>query len=354
MHIEISKSDLHVTRVVDDAPVALEDGQARLAIKRFGMSANNITYAVFGEAMSYWSFFPAEQGWGQVPVWGFAEVVEANGTGLSEGELIYGYFPMGVELVVAPTRVSERGFVDGAMHRSQLPPVYNGYTRCSVDTVYSEETEAAQLLFRPLFMTDFVLDDWLGDNDMMGAEMIVLSSASSKTAFGLAHLLSKREGCDVVGLTSASRMEFVEGLGTYDRVVSYDDIASLDADRPSVYVDMSGDGAVGMAVHTQLTEMTASVVVGATHWTEVGSNETRPGPTPALFFAPDQIVKRQGEWGSTGFDERFVRAWSDYLDVVADSITMVERHGVDDVIATYLDVLGGDIDPSDAFVLSLD
>ena len=62
---QIARDDLHRCRVVDARPRELEDGQARLSVERFGLTANNITYAKFGEAMSYWNFFPAEEGWGQ-------------------------------------------------------------------------------------------------------------------------------------------------------------------------------------------------------------------------------------------------------------------------------------------------
>ncbi|MBC7103757.1 MAG: DUF2855 family protein [Parvibaculum sp.] len=39
-------------------------------IEKFALSANNITYAVAGDMLNYWSFFPAEEGWGKIPVWG--------------------------------------------------------------------------------------------------------------------------------------------------------------------------------------------------------------------------------------------------------------------------------------------
>ncbi|MGI8754263.1 MAG: DUF2855 family protein [Acidimicrobiales bacterium] len=354
MNFEVARDDLHRTRVVESDPAALADGEARLAVRRFGFSANNVTYAVFGDVMRYWSFFPAEQGWGRIPVWGFAEVVEANGSGLTEGELVYGYLPMGSELVAVPTRVGERGFTDASAHRAQLPAAYNGYTRCATDPVYDPDTEALQMLFRPLFMTDFVLDDWLADNDTFGAEVAVLSSASSKTAFGLAHLLARRAGGpEVVGLTSAGNVDFVDGLGVYDQVLTYDDIAALGADRPAVYIDMAGDTGVRLAVHTQMRGLTASVQVGGTHWEHVGGGGDLPGPTPALFFAPDQVVKRRRDWGAEGIDARFAEAWGAFLPVVADWIRVVERTGPDQVEATYREVLDGDADPADAFVLSV-
>src|SRR3712207_7802692 len=46
---------------------------------RFGLTANNVTYAVMGDAIGYWSLFPAsEDGWGRVPVWGYGDVVASD------------------------------------------------------------------------------------------------------------------------------------------------------------------------------------------------------------------------------------------------------------------------------------
>lgn len=360
MDLEVKRDDLHETRVVDSPPAPLEEGEARLAVRRFGFSANNVTYAVFGDLMGYWTFFPAApdgEGWGRIPVWGFAEVVEANGSGLDDGELVYGYLPMGTELVVTPTRVGDHGFTDASAHRAGLPPAYNGYTRCATDPVYDPATEPLQMLLRPLFMTDFVLDDWLADNDFFGAGdgTVVLSSASSKTSFGLAHLLARRaDRPEVVGLTSAGNVAFVEGLGVYDRVVTYDDVASLPTDGPSVYVDMAGDAGVRKAVHEQMGGLAASVQVGGTHWEQVGGGGDLPGPAPALFFAPDQIVKRREDWGPGGVESRFADAWAEFLPVVQDWIEVVERQGPDAVADTYLEVLDGRADPAVAFVLSMD
>ena len=354
MIFEVRRDDLHETRVVDDLPVVLGDGQARLEVRRFGFSANNITYAVFGDLMSYWTFFPAEAGWGRVPVWGFAEVAEPNGTGLEQGELIYGYLPMGRQLIVEPTRVSDYSFIDASPHRSQLPSAYNGYTRCADDPVYEPGTEALQMLFRPLFMTDFVLDDWLADNDFHGADVAVLSSASSKTAFGLAFLLAGREDRpEIVGLTSERNVDFVTDLEVYDRVLTYDDIEFLDADEPTVYVDMAGDTEIRQTVHEHIGALTASVQVGATHHEHVGGGASLPGPQPALFFAPDQITKRREDWGPGGVEARFAEAWHQFVPVAEEWIDVVERHGADEVERTYREVLDGAADPVHAFVLSI-
>jgi hypothetical protein len=302
MDFEVRKDDLHETRVVDAPGAEAGDGQARLAVRRFGLSANNITYAVFGDMMGYWSFFPTEEGWGRIPVWGFAEVVEANGTGLEEGDRFYGYLPMGDELLVAPERLGDHGFTDGSPHRAGLPPAYNGYTRCATDPVYTTETEALQMLLRPLFMTDFLLDDWLADSDFggagaTGAGAVVLSSASSKTAFGLAHLLAARsDRPQVVGLTSASNVDFVRGLGVYDRVLTYGDLEGLDPDAPTTYVDMAGDTGVRQAVHERVRGLVSSVTVGGTHWQGRRPGGDLPGPRRPSSSPPT----RSSSVGPTG------------------------------------------------------
>ena len=81
MEVEVNRTDLHRVRVHEQAPVPLAPGEARLRVLRFGLSSNNVTYAVFGDALQYWSFFPPADGgteWGRVPVWGFGEVVETR------------------------------------------------------------------------------------------------------------------------------------------------------------------------------------------------------------------------------------------------------------------------------------
>ena len=57
------------------------------------MTANNVTYALMGDAMHYWDFFPAEPGLGLVPLWGFADVVASSTDGVEVGTRVYGYLP---------------------------------------------------------------------------------------------------------------------------------------------------------------------------------------------------------------------------------------------------------------------
>ena len=44
-------------------------------VERFAFTANNITYALAGDQLKYWQLFPAPQGFGNIPVWGFGDVI---------------------------------------------------------------------------------------------------------------------------------------------------------------------------------------------------------------------------------------------------------------------------------------
>src|SRR5919106_3076581 len=231
MDFEVRREDLHQCRVVDAPPPEPEPGQAVLEVSAFGLTTNNITYAVFGDAMSYWDFFPAEQGWGHVPVWGFADVATTAHDDLPEGTRVFGYLPPSTHLLVIPERVDERGFVDAAAHRASLPSAYNSYARVEGDPMYEEAHEDEQMLLGPLFFTSFLIDDFLDENGFSDAGVAALSSASSKTALALAFLLDRRDGIEVIGLTSPGNVGFVEGTGVYDQVVPYDEVGSLPEEK---------------------------------------------------------------------------------------------------------------------------
>ena len=355
MDFELNRKDLHDTRFVDGDPPAPDDGQALLRIESFGLTSNNITYAVFGDAMNYWAFFPAsDPGWGKLNVWGYAHVEESRHPGIKQGMRVYGYLPCASHLLVVPDRINAKGFVDAAPHRASLPSAYQGYRDVEADPMYSADREAEHILFFPLFFTSFLIDDFLADEDFFGADTVVLSSASSKTAIIAAYLLAKRKGVDVVGLTSAGNREFVEGLNVYDSVQLYDDVASLPGQR-AVYVDVSGDGAVRTDVHAHYGDRLAhSSTVGATHWTQMapGAGELK-GPSPVFFFAPDRITKRGADWGTASLDQNVAEAWAPFAQWASNWLRVDRISTDDDIQRAYLELLDGKVDPTAGTVVDL-
>jgi hypothetical protein len=350
----VKRDDLRECRVADSEPPGLEPGQALLRVERFGLTANNVTYAVMGEAMSYWDFFPAAAGWGRVPMWGFAEVERSEAEGVAAGTRVYGYLPPSSHLLLAPADAGPSGFLDGSPHRAALPSAYHRYLASAADPFYRPETEDVQMLLRPLFFTSFLIDDQLDDEGLTGRGPIVISSASSKTAIAAAFLLSRREGVELIGLTSPRSAEFVAGLGIYGRVVGYDAIDSLER-GPATYVDVAGDGAVREAIHTHFGDRLAhSMAVGVTHWEDFGAGATElPGPAPVLFFAPDRVLKRSEDWGRSGLEQRVAEAWHPFCEWTEGWLNVVHDSGFEGLRAAYLDVLEGRVEPSSAHVISL-
>jgi hypothetical protein len=349
----VKRDDLRECRIEESEPLEPGPGQAVLRVDSFGMTANNVTYAVMGEAMSYWNFFPAAEGWGRVPMWGFAEVEASEADGVEPGARLYGYLPPSSQLLVTPADASERGFVDRSPHRTSLPGAYQLYANNEHDPFYRADTEATQMLLRPLFFTSFLIDDQLEDDGLVDRGPIVISSASSKTAIAAAFLLAQRANAELVALTSARSNEFVEGLGVYDRTVTYDAIDSLEQ-TDATYVDVSGAGDVREAIHRHFEDRLAhSMAVGVTHWENLGGGGELPGPPPTLFFAPDRVVKRSEDWGPEGLQERVAEAWHPFCEWIGDWLEIDERQGFEAVRDAYLDVLEGRVDPKSAQVISL-
>jgi len=357
--LEVDRSELRRTRLTSGRPLPDEPsaGTVLVRIDSFALTANNVTYGAVGDLIGYWRFFPAaDDGWGRIPVWGHGEVVASACDGVVPGERLYGYWPMSSHLVLAPVDVRPDGFADGTAHRADLPPVYNRYSRvpATADGAVDNDAEARRALLAPLFATSFLIDAWLADEGMFGATTVVVASASSKTALGLAHLLQAGEQVEVVGLTSARNVEFVTASGAYDRVIAYDDVPAGLGDEPAVLVDMSGDAGLRAAVHTHFGDrLRRSVQVGMTHHDAPAAGNTAgaeqgglPGPAPEFFFAPDHIRRRWKEWGPAGYGERLDAARSGFDAGPGATISIDHVRGAEAVRAAWVATVDGRADPS--------
>jgi hypothetical protein len=346
----VERSNLAKTSIEATTQPTLEDGQALIRVDRYTLTANNITYGVAGDMIGYWQFFPASGDLGRIPVWGIGTVVESNCADVEPGSRYYGYYPMSSFLVIEPKKVNARGLFDGAEHRAALPPTYNQYSLMTDESGYPTSLDNHQMIYRPLFTTGFVLDDFFADNDFFGAKQIVLSSASSKTAFSMAYLLKSRDDIHVIGLTSKGNAEFVKNMGLYDEVATYDDVTQMDANIATAYVDMSGNREVLSAIHNHFnSNLVNSCGVGITHYDARGGQDpkTLPGAAPSMFFAPTQIQKRNAEWGPEKFQGLLAEAWQRFIADVDQWVTIEES---DDVEATYRTVLEGAA-PNKAYIV---
>lgn len=354
----IKRDDLHQHQLEWEEKADIGAGEVRLSIDRFALTANNITYAVLGESLSYWQFFPTKAGWGKLPVWGFADVAESNCEGINVGERFYGYFPFGSQLVLQPGKVNDYGFIDTAAHRQSLPVVYNHYVRTINDPAYTPDRENLQAIFRPLFSTAFLLDDFLGEQKAYGADTLVLSSASSKTAFSTAFLLQKnrddRPAYQIIGLTSTQNVAFVKQLGCYDQVLSYDDYAELDNTKKSVFIDFASNTELRKKIHLHYGDkLLYSCIAGVSHWADSEQGKALPGPKPTLFFAPTQAKERLEQWGQKLFSERLGLATQAFFSFVENEIEISEKTGADEALEMFGELLAGRIKPNEGYVVGL-
>ncbi len=349
--VEIERKNIKHLRFRDVCKAPLREGQVRLAIRSFALTANNVTYAATGDVIGYWKFFPATDAeYGVVPVWGFAEVVETRSQALELGARVYGFWPMASEAVLLP---KQKGgiLVDQTPHRADLPPVYNQYYPVQAQ---SFEEDAYQALLQPLLATSYLLCDWLEDNDFFGAEQILIGSASSKTGAGLAMFLAQlSQKPKIIGLTSPGNADFVRDLNVCDEVVLYDDISCL-ASKASVFVDMAGNAAVREQVHAHLGDnLKHSSAVGTSHWDKFNPRQQLAGPKPQFFFAPAQIEKRRADWGSGVIDQKIKTAWKEIAASAAGWLNIVPIQGLNDAVKVYVNISQGHARPSDGYVVQL-
>lgn len=352
--LEVRKDDLSKTHIVRREAPALQPDEVLVKVERFGLTANNITYGVVGEMIGYWKFFPAPDGWGIIPAWGIGEVIESKSDTLKKGERLYGYFPMASHLVMKAGKVTPQRVVDVAEHRAALPPVYNSYARLSGEPGYDRSLDEARMILFPLYATSYCLYDFLLDNKWFEAEQAIIVSASSKTAIGLAYALKDdAKAPKTVGVTSARNRKLVESLGLYDAVADYESAAKI-ARKPSVIVDMSGNGEFLAALHAHLgDDMRFCSNVGVTHY---DNRDMGPGfirKRSQMFFAPGHIQKRASDWGPGEFEKRAYAFWKTAALASRDWLKVERFSGQKALEGIYRELYSGKVAPERGIVASL-
>ena len=296
---------------VPGTQLTLGDGEILVQIEQFAYTANNITYAVVGDMIGYWKFFPPTgdgetQGWGVIPVWGFANVVESNVPDVPVGERLFGYFPPAKYLKIKADHISEKKLIDVSEHRSKLPSGYNIYYRVLNEKGYDRANDYARMVLYPLHLTSFCLWDAMQDKDWYGAQQVIVLSASSKTSTGLGYALKFDDSSpQCIGITSKRNLDQVKSLDIYDQCMSYEDLDDIDVSIPTVIVDMSGNTTVLAKLHNALGEqMKYTINVGLTHWADTKPHKDIIQERSEFFFAPGHIKKRMKEWGPAEFNKK--------------------------------------------------
>jgi hypothetical protein len=318
----------------------LEDDDILFAIQSFAFTANNVTYADLGESFKYWQFFSTDDEWGSIPCWGFAEVQFSKSAEIQVGAVYYGFFPMASHLKVKAGRIENNSFFDVSKHRAALPAVYNQYSKSKDE----QGLWPFQMLFRPLFTTSFLLADYIQSLQYFDSKNIIITSASSKTAMGLAFILAeykRKHPSDfkVIGLTSFANVYFLSQTGYYDDVLDYSEISELALEN-SILIDLAGSKSILIELESHLkTGLKQILTVGKSHWeTKIEDDKKLLTPT-TLFFAPAQAQKRIAEWGYSKFAQHLSEqmalfhasssSWLNYVFInTSEEWELIYKHGI--------------------------
>jgi len=353
----VNRGNFRDTKIAERESMPLKENEILVRIDKFGLTANNVSYAVSGDMIGYWNYYPTEDPFGKVPVWGMADVVESNSDEIAVGERLWGFFPMASHATLTVGKVRDDNFMDATPHRLELPALYNQYRRIKGEPEFLHTLEDERCLLFPLFLTSYVLYDYLIDNEFFGAKQVVIGSVSSKTGFGLAKILHDDQDVHqkVVGITSSGNVDFVKRLDCCDQIVAYGNEEAIDETVPAAYVDMSGNGPLTAKLHQHLSEnIVESCMVGATHWEEERRSErSLPGAKPTFFFAPAQIEKRDNEWGAGALFAKAGVASAQVAASIKDELHVERINGADDAAMIWKDMLDNKVSPSRGIIVSL-
>ena len=361
---QTSKSNLKDTRLINEE-INLKtytSGSIVLKIEKLSFTSNNISYGVAGEKLGYWKFFPALENksniWGCIPAWGFAKVIHSKNENLKIGERFFGYFPLANILILNEVNISTNSVVDMSKHRKELPRVYNTYIRVSDDS--NDETDNLKALLFPLHVTAFCLCDFLQDLNYYQSEQILILSASSKTAIGLAQgLVEKKSVPDTIGVTSQDNIGFVKDLKSYTHVISYEDLHKISHNKKTIIIDMSGNRKILGSLHNSLREnMIKCITVGMTHWDSETTSKDRLSQMmirkrTEFFFAPSHIKNRINNWGERGFNKKINTFMKARIIQSKNWIKIKEIQGLNNFVSMYDNFTRGTIKPKEGIIITL-
>jgi len=349
---QVEKLNFSKGRFIESEMPECAEGEVILEVEKYALTANNITYAAIGFQMKYWNFFPVDETWGLIPVWGFARVKESKFEGIKEGDRFYGYYPMANFLKVKVGRHSALGFFDMTDYRQDLAPIYNNYVASKIPQLGNPIDDFIPVV-RPLFGTAFLHHQYMLDADFYGADQVIFTSASSKTALGMAQILYAQKealGKSVVGITSARNIDFVKKTGFYDEVIAYEEIAAKIKKAKSVVIDLAGNGKILKELDTHLQELLPFIsLIGLTDY--MAYNPGVQLENAKFFFAPTQAQKLNKEWGGQKLQSEMQAAMVAFIKSATHWMKIEHVSGEANLEEVYGMMVQGKIDPSLAYVI---
>ena len=246
------------------------------------------------------------------------------------------------------------------------------------------------MLYRPLFWTSYWFEDWIhSSNYRDGASHVLISSASSKTAFCLAYLIGKRirlgeinRDTRIIGLTSKGNVDFTKRLELYHEVLDYDSFTSSHSfqggqDNRWIYVDVAGNEKLNKRIHMHFTspctgKLAANIALGLTNLQpsaadttpkKLGTNPfnvssdtnttSTSAPKAEFFFMPEWLDIRRHQIPISEIFRRQNQAWKELMEDCTGWVALKHVCGVVGVEAAYKKLSREGLGPEEGLILSL-
>ena len=308
--------------------------------------------------LDYWGFFPTSPvqmtAWGRIPAMGLGSVAESAHPDIAVGGRYFGFYPMATDVVIDAAPHGS-AFRDVGPHRAEHAATYTDFRDVTTDVMFRPEQADEYLLLWGVFMTSFLVDDYLADNDFLGATQTLVTSASSKTSICLAQCLAERDGHRCIGLTSRAQPRLRRGPRPLRRG---DHLRRGRPTRPDVrrrWSTWPGSGSVRAAIHTHFADaLKSSLTVGATHWQDSGGNGGHAArPDTRVLLRPRPIREARRRLGADELDARIARSFHRLLDTTDEWLTVEHRSGPEGVESVYRSLLDGERSPQLGYVVSM-
>lgn len=253
-------------------------------------------------------------------------------------------------LIVKPENIKPFGFIDGTTHRKPLPPIYNFYAKKPES--FSDVEKGYYSIIKPLFTTAFLNYLFLEEENFFEAEQILLTSASSKTALGIAYMLfsnKEQHGKKIIGLTSSKNKVFLQETGLYDQIFSYDELDNIPSLKTTM-VDLGGNIELLLKINNQLNEhLRFTSLIGLADWKSAG--DMKQVPNSKFFFAPDYATKLFQKLGPDVANEQINKTQENFTELAQNWIDLKFVHFEAGIKDLYLNMLDGKVDPSKGYVV---
>ena len=273
---------------------------------------------------------------------------------IAVGGRYFGFYPMATDVVIDAAPHGS-AFRDVGPHRAEHAATYTDFRDVTTDVMFRPEQADEYLLLWGVFMTSFLVDDYLADNDFLGATQTLVTSASSKTSICLAQCLAERDGHRCIGLTSRAQPRLRRGPRPLRRG---DHLRRGRPTRPIECVDVGRHGRerFGPRCDPHALRRRTEVVTHRRRHPLAGSggNGGHAARTDTrVLLRPGTISEARRRVGADELDARIARSFHQLLDTTDEWLTVERRSGAEGVTSVYRSLLEGRAEPAIGYVVSM-